>query len=62
METRTYELEPALIKRIDAAADRLHVGKTELVRYLLDYALTQEDAGALVIPLLPKVYSIDRSG
>ena len=59
---RTYDLEPELIERIDAAAGRLALWQSDLVGYLLGYALAQVDAGALVIPVRPKVYSIDRSG
>lgn len=59
---RTYDLDPDLIERIDAAAGRLEVWQSDLVGYLLGYALAQVDAGTLKIPVRPKVYSIDRSG
>lgn len=58
---RTYDLEPELIERIDAAAGRLEVWQSDLVGYLLAHALGQVEAGALVIPVRPKGYAIDRS-
>lgn len=57
---RTYLLTPDLIERINALAAARQVNVSELVRYLLAYALDAVDAGALPIVTRPIRWTIDR--
>jgi hypothetical protein len=59
---RTYLLTPELVDRIDAAAERHHVGQSDLVRFLLSRSLLEVETGALEIPTRPaRLLEIDDS-
>ncbi len=47
---KTYLVAPAMIERIEAVADQERVGINQLVRYMLDMALTQIETGEHKIP------------
>ena len=47
---KTYLVAPDMIARIEAIADSERVGINELVRYLLDHALSEVESGEHTIP------------
>lgn len=47
---KTYLVAPEMIERIEAVADQERVGINQLVRYMLDLALTQIETGEHSIP------------
>ena len=58
---RTYKLTGGIVARIDLMADQHHVGQSDLVRFLIDCALGEVEAGRLEIPTkIPKLRVIDR--
>jgi len=57
---RTYLLTPDLIEGINALAAAKQVNVSELVRYLLEYALAAVEDGALRIPTQPIRWAIAR--
>jgi hypothetical protein len=57
---RTYLLTPDLIARLNALAAARQVNVSELVRYLLAYALDAVEGGALRIATRPIRWAIDR--
>jgi hypothetical protein len=52
-QSRTYRLDAALVARLDEVTAEKRLFPSDLVRFLLGYALDQVDAGALVIPTTP---------
>jgi hypothetical protein len=58
---RTYDLDSSVVQRIDAAAAGLAVWQSDLVNYLLANGLDQLDAGALTVPVRPRLNSIARA-
>lgn len=58
---RTYLLTPDLIERINALAVARQVNVSELVRYLLEYALDAVEGGALRIATRPIRWAIARA-
>lgn len=50
---RTYKLSWDIIRRFDAQCERHQVGVSDLARFLLDYALTEVEAGRLDIRTKP---------
>jgi hypothetical protein len=50
---RTYRLDRELVARIDGLAEANKLFASDLVRYLLRYALDQVDAGRLPVPTTP---------
>jgi len=57
---RTYLLTPDLIERINVLAAAKQVNVSELVRYLLEYALDAVEGGALRIATRPIRWAIAR--
>ena len=47
---KTYLVAPSMIERIESVADQERVGINQLVRYMLDMALTQIETGEHKIP------------
>jgi hypothetical protein len=50
---RTYLIDEGTIQRVDKLADRLHVHKGELVRWILKRALDLVDVGEWRVPTAP---------
>jgi hypothetical protein len=50
---KTYLLSPELVERIRSMAETEMVGQSELVRYLLNYSLSQIESGEHSLPTRP---------
>lgn len=58
--TRTYLLTPELVNRLERMVEEHRVGHSDLVRFLLDRALTQIERGNWEIPTKPpRLFLID---
>ena len=53
LKRKTFYLSDTLTARIAALADRERVGQSELVRYLLDFALCEIEDGRHQLPTEP---------
>ena len=51
---RTYILPAGLVDRLDQVAESYRVGQSDLVHFLLDYALGRVECGELTIPTRPQ--------
>jgi len=51
---KTYTLPESTVDRVSELAAQYGIGKSELARYLLDYALSQVESGKHELPLKVK--------
>ena len=58
--TRTWRLRAGTVSALDAAVERLKIPQSHLVDALLDFALSAELEGRLVITRRPTAFEVER--